>query len=180
MNVLTIILLTGLVAAISVSWTDRSGAPWVPTPMRRVRKMLTMAAVKPGDVVYDLGCGDGRMLVAAARDFGATAVGIEIDPLRYLWCQVLITVLGLRRRIRVCYGDFFGVDLREADVVACYLLPRTNQKLQAKFSNELRPQTRIVSNAFLFPAFKLIRHDEDDNILLYVARPPEIESAESE
>jgi len=75
--------------------------PWVPSPMSMVRGMLTLAEVGPGDVVYDLGCGDGRMIVSAAQRYGARAVGIEIDPLRYLWCQMLITVLGLRGRVRV-------------------------------------------------------------------------------
>ena len=70
--------------------------------------MLTLAEVKPGDVVYDLGCGDGRAVATAARRFGAQAVGIEIDPLRYLWCQMLITILGLRRRVKIVFGDFFN------------------------------------------------------------------------
>lgn len=170
-NLTTILVLALLVFGISIAWTDRRGAPWVPSPMRRVHKMLRMAGVKPGDTVIDLGCGDGRTLVAAARDYGARAVGIEIDPLRYVWCQLLITVLGLRRRVRVHFGDFFSHDLSGADVVTCYLLPKTNQKLQAKLRNELDSSARIVSNAFLFPAFRLVGHDGDDHIYLYDLNP---------
>ena len=84
-------------------WPNATGAPWVPTPMPTVRRMLDLAEVQPGDVVYDLGCGDGRTVVTAARKYGAYAVGVEIDPLRYLWCQILITVLGLRRRASIKY-----------------------------------------------------------------------------
>jgi predicted RNA methylase len=131
--------------------------------------MLAMASVKPGDVVYDLGCGDGRVIVAAARRHGARAVGIEIDPLRYVWCQVLITVLGLRRRVRVVYGDFFSQDLGEADVVVCYLLQSTNHKLQGKLVRELRPGARVVSNAFTFPDLHLLAREEKADLYLYAA-----------
>jgi predicted RNA methylase len=139
--------------------------------MRTVHKMLNMAEVGPDDLVYDLGCGDGRMIVTAARHYGSRAVGIEIDPLRYLWCQMMITVLGLRNRVRVVRGDFFAQDLRDADVVTCYLLQRTNEKLQAKLTQELRPGTRIVSNSFTFPRLHLLRGDSKAEIYLYNPGP---------
>jgi SAM-dependent methyltransferase len=162
-----IFCLVVLVAVISMSWTGARGAPWVPTSMKAVHKMLTVAEVGPGDLVYDLGCGDGRMIVTAARRYGSRAVGIEIDPLRYLWCQGLITVLGLRDRVRIVYGDFFAEDLRDADVVTCYLLQDTNNKLEGKFKQELRPATRVVSNTFTFPRLRLLRKDDDAKIYLY-------------
>lgn len=152
---------------ISILWTNFVGAPWLPTARRRVRKMLDMAAVGPNDVVYDLGCGDGRTLVIAARSYGARAVGIEIDPLRYLWCELLITVLGLRRQVSVIFGDIFAQDLRQADVVTCYLLPKTNQRLEAKFVAELAPSARIVSHDFAFPNLRLMRQDVDERLYLY-------------
>ena len=163
----SLLILLALVLLISVLWTNHFGAPWVPTPMRVVRKMLDMAAVGPGDLVYDLGCGDGRTIVAAARHYGARAVGIEIDPLRFLWCQVLITVLGLRDQVRVVYGSFYRQDLSEASVVTCYLLQSTNEKLQGKLMRELRPDTRIVSNSFTFPRLYLLRQDSGDEVYLY-------------
>ena len=135
--------------------------------MRVVHKMLAMAEVGPGDVVYDLGCGDGRLIVAAARRYGARAVGIEIHPLRYLWCQALIAVLGLRGRVRVIRGDFFAQDLSDADVVTCYLLQRTNNKLEGKFRQELDPSTRVVSKRFTFPGLHLVRRDDKDKLYLY-------------
>jgi predicted RNA methylase len=124
-----------------------------------------MVEVGPGDVVYDLGCGDGRVIVAAARHFGARAVGVEIDPLRYLWTQMLITVLGLRDPAQVVYGDFFAQDLSEADVVTCYLLQSTNERLVEKLRRELRPGSRVVSHTFTFPGLRLVR--KDDKAALY-------------
>jgi SAM-dependent methyltransferase len=162
--VLSILL---IVFGISISWTHSRGAPWLPTPMSMVHKMLTMAEVGPGDLVYDLGCGDGRLIVTVARRYGARAVGIEIDPLRYLWCQALITVLGLRDRVEIIYGDFFSKDLANADVVTCYLLQDTNNKLQIKLKRELQSSSRVVSHYFTFPGLHLVKQDEDDKLYLY-------------
>ena len=164
---ITALFILTLVALISILWTNRVGAPWVPTPMKKVHKMLKIAEVGPGDLVYDLGCGDGRTIVTAARRYGARAVGIEIDPLRYLWCQMLINVLGLRDRVRVVYGSFYRQDLSEADVVTCYLLQSTNEKLESKLKEELHPSTRVVSNSFTFPGLRLLRKDSDAEIYLY-------------
>ena len=162
-----IVIIIILVLAISISWPYPRGAPWTPTPMSKVHKMLDMAEVGPDDLLYDLGCGDGRMIVTAARHYGARAVGIEIDPLRYLWCQTLITILGLRDRIRVVYGDFYTQDLSAADVVTCYLLQRTNEQLEEKFKRELRPSTRVLSHDFTFPGLQLISKDDEDWLYLY-------------
>ena len=77
--------------------TQKYGAPWVPTPYKIIEKMLTLAEVKPEDVVYDLGSGDGRVIIEAARSFGAKAVGIEIDPLRFMWTKARIYFLSVLR-----------------------------------------------------------------------------------
>jgi SAM-dependent methyltransferase len=155
-----------LVLVITFAWTGFIGAPWVPTSMKMVHKMLAMAEVGPDDLVYDLGCGDGRMIITAARDFGARAVGIEIDPLRYLWCQALVSVLGLRDRVIIVYGNIFTQDLSEADVVACYLLQATNLKLERKLKKELRPGIRVVSNRFSFPGLYKVRQDGEARLYL--------------
>jgi predicted RNA methylase len=135
--------------------------------MDMVHKMLTIAEVGPDDLVYDLGCGDGRTIVTAARRYGARAVGIEIDPLRYIWCQMLITVLGLRDRVQIVYGDFFNQDLSNADVVTCYLLQDTNKKLEEKFKRELDSDTWVVSNTFTFPGLHRVRKDGEARLYLY-------------
>lgn len=159
------LLISVTVLLISILWTRSRGAPWAPTPMSLVHKMLTIADVGPGDTVYDLGCGDGRVIITAARRYGAKAVGIEIDPLRYMWCQILITILGLRDRVQIVYGDFFSQDLSAADVVTCYLLQGTNNNLEKKFKKELQPGTRVVSHYFIFPGLRKVRYD--DHVKLY-------------
>jgi SAM-dependent methyltransferase len=130
-----------MVGLMSLIWTSSRGAPWVPTHRDIVDRMLRMAGVKPGEVVYDLGCGDGRVLVVAARRYGARAVGVELD--------------------------LFGVDLHSADVVFAYLLQDTNDRLKEKLRSELRPGARIVSNTFHFSGLPLARMDDDLKLYLY-------------
>ena len=167
MWLMTIGVILLLILGISITWTYSRGAPWTPTPMGKIHKMLTMAEVGPDDLIYDMGCGDGRMVVTAARQYGARAVGIEIDPLRYAWCQLLVTILGLRDQVRIVYGDFYAQDLREASVVTCYLLQSTNEKLEAKFMRELPPEARVVSHEFTFPGLRLVHKDDEDGLSLY-------------
>lgn len=164
---LAFVTLLAVIFTVSTLWTQSRGAPWAPTSFGEVHDMLTMAEAGPDDLVYDLGCGDGRVLVAAAKSFGSQAVGIEIDPLRYLWCQLLITALGLRGRVKIVYGDFFTQDLSAADVVTCYLLQSTNEKLQEKLTQELQPTARVVSNEFTFPGLRPLRQDDEAKIYLY-------------
>lgn len=160
------LLLFILIIVISFSWPNLVGAPWVPTSMRMVHKMLKMAEVGPDDLVYDLGCGDGRLVITAARRYGARAVGFEIDPLRYLWCLLLVRILGLRDQVQIVYGNFFNQDLSEADVITCYLLQWTNNKLEIKLKDELRSGTRVVSNTFTFSGLEEVRVDGDARLYL--------------
>jgi len=156
---------------MSTIWTNSRGAPWVPTPREAVRRMLALAEVRPGEVVYDLGCGDGRVLLTAARRFGARAVGIEIDVSRFLWSLAAVTACGLWGRVRLVRGDLFRQDLSGADVVVTYLLQDTNDRLQDKLLRELRPGARVVSNTFSFSALSLAAVDEDYKLYLYRIGP---------
>ncbi len=158
-----------LLIVISLYWTRMIGGPWVPSSMQMVHRMMEMAEAGPEDVVYDLGCGDGRMVLAAAMRYHTRAVGIEIDPLRYLWCQFLITILFQRKSIRIIFGNFFTKDLSEANVVMCYLMPDALAKLEKKFKKELRSGTRVVSNRFTFPTLDKVQ--EDGDAILYVIHP---------
>jgi len=167
MSNLAILLLIILVFLISITWTRLWGAPWAPSDVAVVRKMLIMADVKPGELVYDLGCGDGRILIMAASQFGARAVGIEVDPLRYIWSQIRIYLLGLRGKVRIEYGNFFTHDISKADVIICYLLQGTNNKLVEKINQELRPGTRIVSSVFTFPSLSLVQKNKKLKLFLY-------------
>lgn len=157
---------------MSQLWAQAHGAPWVPTKLRTARRMLELAQVQPGETVYDLGSGDGRILVLAAREFGAKAVGIELDPVRVAWTRGLVLLLGLRGKVEVISGDFFNQDLHQADVVACYLFTRTNQRLTEKLNEELRPGTRVVSHAFPFPDWELVKEDLDHRVYLYQIGTP--------
>lgn len=120
---------------------------FVPTPQRVIDAMLALARVGPGDVVYDLGCGDGRIVVAAARR-GARSVGIDIDPERVREARARIRKAGLGRRASIVQADLFDADIRDASVVTLYLLSSLNYKLKPKLLAELAPGTRIVSHAF--------------------------------
>ncbi|MBI9044008.1 MAG: class I SAM-dependent methyltransferase [Anaerolineaceae bacterium] len=163
--ILALIILT-IVLTVSITWPQLRGAPWLPSSMKMVHSMLTLADVGPDDTVYDLGCGDGRLIIAAARKYGANAVGIEIDPLRYIWCQIVITFLGLRNQVKIIFGDLFSKDLSPATVITCYLLQDTNDRLEGKLKQELNPGTRVVSNAFVFQKLMKVRQDGDAKLYL--------------
>ena len=160
-------IIIGIIVVIFISWSHIKGAPWIPTRMKKVREMLTLADIQPDEVLYDLGCGDGRFVVTAARRFDAKAVGIEINLLLYLWCQFLITILGLRKKIKIAYGNFFKHDLSNADVVICYLLQDTNDKLEEKLIQELKPTARVVSNSFIFQRLPVANEVTDKGIYVY-------------
>ena len=121
---------------------------FVPTPEPVVKAMLRMAGVGPNDVVYDLGCGDGRIAVAAARDFGARSVCIDIDPRRIEEARASAKAAGVEDRVEIRQGDLFEADIADATVVTLYLLERLNVKLRPKLMKELKPGTRVVSQTF--------------------------------
>jgi cyclopropane fatty-acyl-phospholipid synthase-like methyltransferase len=146
------------------------GAPWVPTNSETVDKMLLMADIKPDEVVYDLGSGDGRIVMTAARKFHARSVGVEVNPILVFWTRLRITALGLRSRTKVIWGDLFKVDLSKADVVTVYLLQDTNNKLVSKLKNELKTGGRVVSHAFTFNDWVPVDEDPKLKIYLYVVK----------
>lgn len=122
--------------------------PYVPTPPEVVAKMLEMAEVRRGDMVYDLGCGDGRIVIAAAREFGARGVGIDIDPQRIAEAKANAIAAGVADRTRFEVGDLFRSDFSDADVVTLYLLPDINLRLRPQLWRQLRIGTRVVSHEF--------------------------------
>lgn len=122
--------------------------PYVATPPSVVDEMLSMAQVKAGDVVYDLGCGDGRVVVTAARDLGARGVGIDVDPKRISESEENARRAGVSGRVKFIKQDLFDADLSAATVVTLYLLPEVNLRLRPKLLRELRPGTRLVSHNY--------------------------------
>jgi SAM-dependent methyltransferase len=122
---------------------------FVPTEAAMVRAMLRVAQVGNKDVVYDLGCGDGRIVIAAVKQYqAARGVCVDIDPVRIAESKRNADTAGVSKRIRFHEGDLFEMDLRDATVVTLYLLPALNERLRPKLFRELRPGTRIVSNSF--------------------------------
>jgi len=148
---LTVTAPTSPVSAQEATQTlRRPDVIFVPTPQEVVQAMLKVAKVGPGDIVFDLGSGDGRIPITAVRDFGAErATGIDIDPQRIKEATAnLAAAGGLDGRVRFLNQDLFETDISEATVVTLYLLPSLNVKLRPKLMQELKPGTRIVSHAF--------------------------------
>ena len=123
-------------------------APYVPTPQDVVDRMLSMAGVGSGDVVFDLGSGDGRLVVTAAKTYGAHGIGIDIDPARIAEGQANAKLAGVSNLVEFRQQDALQADLSKATVVTLYLLSSSNVKLRPKLLSELKPGTRIVSHQF--------------------------------
>jgi ubiquinone/menaquinone biosynthesis C-methylase UbiE len=123
-------------------------APYVSSPQPIVQRMLELAALKQGETLYDLGCGDGRILITAARAFGAKAVGVEISDTLAARARKQVESLGLQDSVRVLTGDMMAIDLSAANVVALYLLTEANDQLRPKLERELKPGARVVSLEF--------------------------------
>jgi SAM-dependent methyltransferase len=123
---------------------------WIATDDPVVTAMLKLAHVTKTDVVYDLGCGDGKIVIAAARQFGARGVGIEIDPERVKAANAAVKAAGVGDRVKIIEGNIFdpAIPIRDATVVTLFLLESLNEKLRPRLQSELRPGTRVVSNAF--------------------------------
>lgn len=119
---------------------------YVATPPEIVDRMLDVAKVRTGDVVYDLGCGDGRMVIAAAKKFGTRGVGVDLDPARIREARANAKQAGVEGLVTFKVADLFETDLREATVVMLYLLPNLNRRLRPKLFAELRPGARVVSH----------------------------------
>lgn len=124
---------------------DSPWAPWWRTSDKKIRIALKLAGVKKEDVVYDLGSGDGRSMIIAAKEFGAKGIGIEIDPLRFYLSKLFAKFNGVSDKTKFIKKSFFDVDISDADVIFVYLVPKTLEKLKPKFLKELKPETRLIS-----------------------------------
>jgi len=165
-----ILLVGGLVALVFLAskfWTVLIGARWQPTPLKTVRAMLDLAEVKSEDTVYDLGSGDGRIIITASREYGADSVGIEADPFRYLYVWIRIRLLRLSRKTTVIWGSFFPKDLSRATVVTLFLSQKANDSLKSKLIEELKPGTRIISHWWEFDGWKPEKVDREFKVYLY-------------
>jgi precorrin-6B methylase 2 len=135
-------------------------APYVPTPQEVVDRMLALAQVTKDDVVYDLGCGDGRIVITAARQFGARGVGVDIDPQRISESEANAKAAGVEGLVSFKLQDAMTVDVSPATVVTLYLLSASNLKLRPILTKQLRPGARIVSHAFTMGDWRPVKTDE--------------------
>jgi ribosomal protein L11 methylase PrmA len=140
------IALTNVLTAVAQEQVPE--VPYVPTPDKVVEEMLRLASVGKDDVVYDLGCGDGRIVITAVQKHGARGVGVDIDPERIKESIDNARKAGVSDRVKFIQQDLFETDLSQATVVTLYLLPDVNLRLRPKLLSELKPGTRIVSHAF--------------------------------
>ncbi|MBL8231818.1 MAG: methyltransferase domain-containing protein [Bryobacterales bacterium] len=147
--------------------------PYVPTTEEAVQAMLELASVKKTDVVYDLGCGDGRIVIAAAKKFGARGVGIDINPERIKEARENAKKAGVEHLVRFEENDLFDAKISDATVVTLFLLSSINLKLKPKLLADLKPGTRLVSNTFDMGDWKAEREANvggDDNEDGYLSR----------
>ena len=139
-----------LVAAVldCAGQQSESLAPYLPSPQVIVDKMLEAARLKPGEVIYDLGSGDGRIVITAAQKFKARAIGIELQNGLFQSTTKRVASLGLEKQVKIIHGNALDIDLSPADVVTVYLLTSSNEKLKPNFDKYLKPGARVVSYAF--------------------------------
>ncbi len=140
-----------LVVFGTLAWGALSAAPWVPLPRRDVERLISCVDPQPGELLVDLGCGDGRLLVAAAARPGVRAIGYEVAVVPYLLAQLRRVLSPARERISVRYQSFWEQDLGTAAAVVCFLTPPAMRRLEPKLDRELRPGARFATYVFPLP-----------------------------
>ncbi len=151
-----IFIIIGFIAYIRW-WVKAKDAPYYPLEADTAFRVLDLVKPTPKDIIYDLGSGDGRNLIAAALKYGAKTRGIEINQLRYWYSSIWIFLLRLHHHIKIIKNDVFLTPLNEATIVITYLLPETHEKLKSKFISDLKPGTKIVAIAFPLAGWKPVK-----------------------
>ena len=172
--ILPILVLLASTDAPAQRYTDPDTlAPAFPTPQVVVDHMLELAQVKPNETVYDLGCGDGRIVIFAAKQYGARGVGIDLNPVRIDEARANARSAGVTDRVSFEVNDLFDADISGASVVALYLLPEANLRLRDRLLRELKPGTRVVSHSFAMGDWKPDREAlvDGDRIFLWTIPP---------
>jgi len=146
-----------ILIAFLVTMLFARAAPWVPTRRKDMKRILSLAQIKPGEIFYDLGCGDGRLVVEAARA-GAIAVGFDISLMSYFMTIVRIALEHSTAKTR--FKNFFRLNLSSADIVYLFLTPSAMPKITAKLKAELKNGSRVISYAFSIPGLELITADK--------------------
>ena len=163
-----LLLLTGLLWILVPA---RYGLPLVPTELDRIRKALKLANLQANEILYDLGSGDGRVLIIAAQEFGAQAVGIEIGPVQRAISRVKVLRSRIQHRVRIVAGDFYKADLHAADVAFVYATSKEVAKLADHLGKQMQPGSRLVSISADFPEWEPSAFDERELIFVYEMPP---------
>ncbi len=162
-----VLIIAGLVFAQSAAPVTKD-VPYVPTSQELVVKMLELGNVHKGDTLIDLGCGDGRIVITAAKQFGANGIGVDIDPERIKEANENARKAGVADRVKFVQGNLFDADIHNATIVTLYLLPNVNLKLRPKLQKDLKPGTRIVSHSFDMDDWKPDKEIEVNGSRLYL------------
>jgi uncharacterized SAM-binding protein YcdF (DUF218 family) len=175
-NMLTLIFLTFfiLIFFITLLWIlvpAFYGLPSVPTRPDRIRKALKLVNLQPDEILYDLGAGDGRVLLIAAREFEAFSIGLEVGPVQCALIWLRIVSSGLANRIKIRWGNFFKTNLKDADVVYVYATSREVLKLAPFLQKQMKAGSRVVSISADFPEWEPSTFDERDLIFVYEMPP---------
>ncbi len=160
-------LLYGLWHAIPIFY----GMPWTPSPRKRIRKALRMARLREGETLYDLGSGDGRVLILAAKEFNARAVGVEINPLHCLYARIVAWIQGVSPRVRLRCKNLYHADFSDADVVYLYFTSPPNKEIQERLQTSLRKGARVVALSFDFTDWQPDSLDKRSLIFVYTMPP---------
>lgn len=168
MIVLVLLLISYLILGVFLFFSFfamASGAPFVPSSKEHVREMLEFAEIKPGELVVDLGSGDGRLLIESAK-LNASAIGWEINPLLCSWSRFMVKKAKLEDKIKIFRGNLWNADISRADVVTLYLITHKMKRMKDKLLKELKPGARIVSNGFRFPDWPAVK--DNGSVYLYI------------
>lgn len=166
-SIVSYIIFIAILVFVWILWSELIGAGFQPTSKKLVDEMLEMVEIGSGDVLYDLGSGDGRIVMEAVKRYGVTAVGIEADPLRVLWSRMFILFFGIQNKTKIKWGNFFNKNISDATAVTLFLGDKTNQKLKEKLINELKEGTPVVSYVWTFDGWTPTKVNRKDRIYLY-------------
>lgn len=167
-----ITIMSGLIISAQTSETKKD-VPYVPTQQSVVEGMLNLAKVSKDDIVYDLGCGDGRIVITSAKLYGTSGVGVDIDPERIKEANENAKKEGVEEKVSFIEGDLFKQDFSKATVITLYLLPEVNLRLRPILLEQLKPGTRIVSHAFSMGDWEPEQTIEIDGATIYLWTVPE-------
>jgi SAM-dependent methyltransferase len=142
--------------------------PFVPTPFEIVNEMLAMTCIRPGDKLYDLGCGDGRIVITAAKKYNINCIGVDLDPRRLQECRSNALKASVSDKVTFLQNNLFDIDLHDASIVSIYLLSNINLKLRSKLFDELRPGSRVISHDFNMDRWLADKSVSRDNHSLFL------------